>query len=230
MKLDLKCYWVTYVAILVAILIMPCIMFLPKEFGYENGLLENLQLIALFIGGYWAYRSKTDKKFFYFVIMVIGILVLREINTGRVLSKEACEKMSRKLKGCTPWNKGKKMTEEQKKNMRHPNKSGRKAVICCETNVRYESLAEAERVTGINAESISLVCRGKREKAGEYHWAWAFSVENFVAGRKIKCVETGVEYNSIKEASELTGIGRSSISEALRKGGASREVHWEYID
>lgn len=85
MKLDFKCYWVTIIAIIVALLIVPFIMFLPKEFGYENGVLENLQLIALFTGAFWAFRAKVDKKFFYFVIMVIGILVLREINCGRTL-------------------------------------------------------------------------------------------------------------------------------------------------
>ena len=58
---------------------------MPIEYGYENGLLENLQLIALFIAAIFAFRSKIDKKFFYFVILVISILLLREVNCGRTI-------------------------------------------------------------------------------------------------------------------------------------------------
>ena len=60
-------------------------MFLPVEYGYENGILENLQLMALFVGAFFAFRSKIDKKFFYFVILVISILLLREVNCGRTI-------------------------------------------------------------------------------------------------------------------------------------------------
>ncbi len=48
--LDFKIYPVTWIAILNAVLIVPCILYLPEKYGYENGLLENFQLIALFIG------------------------------------------------------------------------------------------------------------------------------------------------------------------------------------
>lgn len=34
----------------------------------------------------------------------------------------------------------------------------------------YESLAEAERQTGVNHRNISLVCSGKRKTAGGYKW------------------------------------------------------------
>ena len=78
-------YPTTVISLLVAIAVLPCIMFLPVEYGYENGLLENLQLIALFLGAIFAFRSKIDKKFFYFVILVISILMLREVNCGRTI-------------------------------------------------------------------------------------------------------------------------------------------------
>ncbi len=82
---DFKFYSVTWLALLTAVLILPCIMFLPERFGYENGLLENIQMLVLFFGLYVAFRSKFDKKFFIFVGLVLIILILREINCGRTL-------------------------------------------------------------------------------------------------------------------------------------------------
>ena len=62
---DYHCYGVTMVALLVMISIMPCVKFLPVTWGYENGVLENIQLVFLFLMGYFALRAKVDKKFFY---------------------------------------------------------------------------------------------------------------------------------------------------------------------
>ena len=75
----------TWIGIIVALLIIPATIFLPVKAGYENGLIENLQLLVLFIGSYFAFKPKTDKTFFNFVLMVIGILFLREINCGRTI-------------------------------------------------------------------------------------------------------------------------------------------------
>uniref|UniRef100_UPI0040289F6E hypothetical protein n=1 Tax=Candidatus Scatousia sp. TaxID=3085663 RepID=UPI0040289F6E len=94
--LDFKVYPVTWIAIVNAVLIVPCIMFLPKEFGYENGLLENIQLIALLVGFilcllYPKYNKEESEekpalvKFFRFAALVIVILFLREINCGRTI-------------------------------------------------------------------------------------------------------------------------------------------------
>ena len=82
---DFKFYSVTWLALLAAVSILPCIMFLPEKFGYENGLLENIQMLVLFFGLYIAFRSKFDKKFFIFTGLVLIILILREINCGRTL-------------------------------------------------------------------------------------------------------------------------------------------------
>ena len=45
-----------------------------------------------------------------------------------------------------------------------------KKVQCIETGIIYESLAEAERQTGILRETISRNCRGKQKSASGYHW------------------------------------------------------------
>lgn len=83
--LDFCFYHVTYLAFAVAMLIIPSVMYLPEPFGYENGVLENIQLFFLFLTGFFALRAKEDKKFFVFVALVVVILLLREVNCGRTI-------------------------------------------------------------------------------------------------------------------------------------------------
>lgn len=83
--MDFKCYPVTFISIIVALLIIPCTLFLPERFGYENGLLENIQIIVLFTACILAIKAKDNKKFFYFVLMVLVMLILREVNCGRTI-------------------------------------------------------------------------------------------------------------------------------------------------
>jgi superfamily II DNA or RNA helicase len=47
-----------------------------------------------------------------------------------------------------------------------------KMVRCIETNIIYDTAAEAQRMTGVNSSSIGDVCRGKRKTAGGYHWEY----------------------------------------------------------
>lgn len=83
--IDFKLYPVTWIAIVAALLIVPCVKFLPETYGYENGLLENIQMVTLLAAFIICVTSKVNKKFFYFAAMVIGILALREINCGRTI-------------------------------------------------------------------------------------------------------------------------------------------------
>ena len=46
----------------------------------------------------------------------------------------------------------------------------RKRIICLDTNTTYESLAEAERQTGISFKSISHCLTGRQKTAGGYRW------------------------------------------------------------
>ena len=82
---DFKIYGATWIGIAAAVAVLPCVMFLPPQYGYENGLLENLQMLVLFFGIYLCFSSKVDKKFFIFAGLVLTILVLREVNCGRTL-------------------------------------------------------------------------------------------------------------------------------------------------
>lgn len=82
---DFKIYPVTILAILAALAIVPCVKFLPTEYGYENGVLENIQMVFLLIAFVLAVTSKVRKHFFYFAALVITLISLREINYGRTL-------------------------------------------------------------------------------------------------------------------------------------------------
>ena len=76
---------ITWIGLIVALAIIPAVMFLPEKCGFENGIIENIQLVVLFLGIFFAVRPKVDKKFFAFVAMVLGILIIREVNCGRTI-------------------------------------------------------------------------------------------------------------------------------------------------
>ena len=45
-------------------------------------------------------------------------------------------------------------------------------VLCLETGITYAGTNDAYRKTGISFQNISLVCKGKRQTAGGYHWKY----------------------------------------------------------
>lgn len=155
---------------------------------------------------------------------------LRRAHLGEICDEGVRRKLSEKNKGKIPWNKGIKLTKEQKKNMKKPNCANKKGVVCIETGVCYESLECASKSTGVNPCSISYVCRGLSKTAGGYRWKWEVDPDNFTCGRKVKCTETGVIYNSVKSAAESVGVSRSALNQALRKGHFTGGGHWEYIN
>lgn len=54
-----------------------------------------------------------------------------------------------------------------------PPKRARAAVVCVETNTRYDGLRVAERQTNIPHSEISACCKGTRQSAGGYRWRYA---------------------------------------------------------
>ena len=82
---DFKFYGVTWIALIVLIAIVPMLMYMPQTWGYENGVLENIQMAVLFFMVYICCTSKINKPFFNFVILVLSILIIREVNCGRTL-------------------------------------------------------------------------------------------------------------------------------------------------
>lgn len=103
------------------------------------------------------------------------------LNSGgdnKIASQETREKMSKTRKGIPKTQKHKQaisnalkgyiQTEEHKFNNKKA--QHRKSVECIETGKQYASLAEAERQTGILAETISRQIRGKQNSTQGLHW------------------------------------------------------------
>ena len=160
---------------------------------------------------------------------------LSKINKGKKLSGEICKKMSLSHKGQIPWNKGKKLTACQKvnlgKNSKGKNSPISRSIVCVETGIKYYSITYASECTGIGMKNISFALnKGGNRTAGGFHWRYVLSSENFKIGRKIMCVETGIEYYSIKEAAEQLNLSKGGISEALRRGQCSGGYHWKYVE
>ena len=118
-----------------------------------------------------------------------------------------------------------------------------KMIICLETGVIYSSIKEAEKIVCIS--NISAAISGKYKTAGGYHWAyvddynsWNTEKQNQYFGKspaarikKIKCVETGEIYKTIKEASENIGISSNGIVSALKgKIKTAGGYHWKYVE
>ncbi len=83
--LNLQMFPASWICLLIIIISVPCILYLPEKYAYENSILENLQLLVIGFGIYFALRAKYNKTFFKFVTLILGILFLREINCGRTL-------------------------------------------------------------------------------------------------------------------------------------------------
>lgn len=94
------------------------------------------------------------------------------------LTKEEHNKIDSKRKRLSEYRKGKKgkkHSEETKRKIGEAQKNRKdqsKKVLCVETGEIFESMAEAERKTGVNNHHISEVCRGKLKTTGGYHWKW----------------------------------------------------------
>jgi len=83
--LDFKFYRVSLITLVVFLLIFPALAFLPQKYGYENGLLENIQMAVLFGIGYMCLFAKYNKRIFKFAALALLILIFREVNLGRTI-------------------------------------------------------------------------------------------------------------------------------------------------
>lgn len=83
--INFKFYGVSLIALLVGLSIIPSLMYMPQEFGFENGLIENIQMTVLFITVFLCASAKQNKKFLRFCILFLSILIIREVNCGRTL-------------------------------------------------------------------------------------------------------------------------------------------------
>lgn len=90
---------------------------------------------------------------------------------GKHHSEEHKKRISESEKGRIPWNKGRKMTESERLQVREYNGKS-KRVQCIETEIIFFSVREAGRQYQINPSHISAYARGERKTAGGYHWEY----------------------------------------------------------
>ena len=83
---DFKFYGVSWISMFVFVLvILAYTLGLPQEYGYENGVIENMQMVVLFVIMYLCFTSKCNKPFFNFIALALTLLIIREVNCGRTL-------------------------------------------------------------------------------------------------------------------------------------------------
>ena len=120
----------------------------------------------------------------------------------------------------------------------------KKPVMCLETGIVYESLQNASDSTNVCRSEIGKCCNKEQKTAQGYHWIFYdgaiytkeyrdFLINEIGNGRgiRIMCVETGIKYNSIKEAAKDLDTDNSSIGKVLkgiRKTAAG--FHWVYCE
>ena len=85
---------------------------------------------------------------------------------GRKMSAESIEKNRLAHIGQTPWNKGRRWTDEEKA------KCGGKAVLCVELNKRFRTAHEAAKELNLDFSAICKCARGKKKTTGGYHWQY----------------------------------------------------------
>ncbi len=124
---------------------------------------------------------------------------------------------------------GKHHSDETKEKIRNQNK-GRfigkenpraKPVICLETGIIYDTVKIAADENNLHSGNIVNSCEMKRNKTGNLHWQYLQDYKNGIKidilknvgnSKKILCVETGIVYDSIKQASVDIGVDTSGIS------------------
>ncbi len=101
----------------------------------------------------------------------------------------------------------------------------------------FETLSEAANNAGVDKKTISKACLGEIKNCAGYFWSYSLS-ENFQpeADKRRKKVfqfyehgELVRSYDSVAEASEITGVNRSSIAKCCRGEYKSAGVYlWAY--
>jgi hypothetical protein len=124
----------------------------------------------------------------------------------------------------------------------------KRAVICIETQIVYNGVNDAGRITGIQSANISDACRGLRITAGKYHWAYADDeikmqelscfigcgpAKKIAPGKykAVLCIETGIIYESCQAAETAMGTSQGKVSAVCC--GAQETTggyHWCFVE
>ena len=132
---------------------------------------------------------------------------ISEANKGKEVSAEVRHKLSIARKGKSSWNKG-----------LPANNVGKKAVYNPETleilYVEIEQVPKYETIGWVAGNPKSGRKNGKGTR-----------------DRKVRCIDTDIVFNSLKEAAAHTGVGSTAIHQCLSgRSKTAGKYHWEYAD
>jgi len=137
------------------------------------------------------------------------------------------------------WHKGKKGIWSKEKLEDIASCTARE-VICLDNGVIYKSLSEAERQTGILLQAIYQCCILKNVTAGGFKWSYTNEIRFREANhkdkgkqnrRKVRCIETNIIYESLRDAERDTNICYQSIGSCCRgKLNHAGNLKWEYYN
>ena len=156
-------------------------------------------------------------------------------------------------------NTGHKFTSEQLDEFRNIIRDNQIVIYCYETNKYYTSIGNAARELNICKEAIRHVIMKQGSQALNYRFCKITdNINDFITNcqqvdiyikehnlslkqyynkinrpdkKKVKCIETGIIYESIVDASKETGLNESCISKCCNKTQTScKGYHFEFIN
>ena len=84
-RLDFSTHTATWLTLAMIPLSLLIVLFAPDSWGYENGIIENLQLAILTLALLFSVSAHTEKTLYLFFATVLLFMIFREVNCGRVL-------------------------------------------------------------------------------------------------------------------------------------------------
>ena len=125
--------------------------------------------------------------------------------------------------------------------------SHKKPVICLETGKIWDSVKAAAIELNIKSPWLGKICNDFKGTVSGLHFCFVSDLENNslesrekmitkiesnrrrITKRQVKCVETGIIYESVTLAAKSVGISRKRIEKVCKTSGTAAGYHWEYV-
>ena len=115
----------------------------------------------------------------------------------------------------------------------------KRKIICIETNIIYESISEAIKLTG-GSTNVARACKDPGLTSGGFHWAYLDEWEEQKwkprdrkpgTKRAVRCIETGEIFESATSAGKSKCLSNSAISKCCKNHSHTvNELHWCFED
>ena len=84
-RIDYHFYPELLLGLLLALCAYPISRYAPVEWGYENGVVENSQMVLLFLSMIVCWKVRHNHALFRFICAILFVLMLRETNFGKTI-------------------------------------------------------------------------------------------------------------------------------------------------